>query len=74
MFEQTISEIKSGSLKGYNLCISKDSYYNKEKPYVLYIMGEGAEQMYGLKRGFSSEEEIKDFLVKEEIKGALRWI
>jgi hypothetical protein len=37
-------------------------------------MGEGAEQMYGLKRGFSSEEEIKDFLVKEEIKGALRWI
>ena len=73
MLEQVIAEIKSGSLK-YNLCISKDSYYNKDKPYVLYIMGEGAEQMYGLKRGFSSEEEIKDFLVKEEIKGALRWI
>ena len=73
MFEQTIAEIKSGSLKGYNLCISKDSYYNKERPYVLYIMGEGAEQMYGRKR-FSSEEDVKSFLVKEEVKGVLRWI
>jgi len=74
MFEQTIAEIKSGSLKGYNLCISKDSYYNKERPYVLYIMGQGAEQMYGCKRGFSSEEEVKNFLVKEGIGGVLRWI
>lgn len=74
MFEQVIDEIKSGSLKGYSLCISKDSYYDKERPYVLYIMGQGAEQMYGCKRGFSSEEDVKDFLVKEEIKGVLRWI
>lgn len=56
-FDATVERFRSGELKAsqWNFCINRS-----KTSFAAYIMGEGAEQCLAVKRGFNSEQEIKD--------------
>jgi len=75
-FEEILERFRSGDLKvdDWNWCVSHDTYYDKEKPYVAYIMGCGAEQCLASKRGFASEEEVKALYDSLGVTKRIIWI